>query len=43
MRKEELIRTLAEQNPKITKTNIALIVYEFFAVISEALKRGEEV
>ena len=43
MRKEELIRTLAEQNPKITKTNIALIVDEFFAVIGEALKRGEEV
>ena len=43
MTKEDLIRTLAERNPKITKTNIALIVDEFFAVISEALKRGEEV
>ena len=43
MRKEEQIRTLAEQNPKITKTNIASIVDEFFAVISEALKRGKGV
>lgn len=43
MTKEDLIRTLAERNPKITKKNIALIVDEFFAVIGEALKRGEEV
>ena len=43
MTKEDLIRTLAERNPRITKNNIALIVDEFFAVIVEALKRGEEV
>ena len=43
MTKEDLIRTLAERNPKITKKNIALIVDEFFAVVSEALERGEEV
>ena len=43
MTKEDLIRTLAERNPKVTKKNIALIVDEFFVVISEALKRGEEV
>ena len=43
MTKEDLIRTLAERNPKITKKNIALIVDEFFAVINEALRRGEEV
>ena len=43
MTKEDLIRTLAERNPKITKKNIALIVDEFFAVVSETLKRGEEV
>lgn len=43
MTKEDLIRTLAERNPKITKKNIALIVDEFFTVISEALKQGEEV
>jgi len=34
MTKEDLIRTLAERNPKITKKNITLIVDEFFAVIS---------
>ena len=43
MTKEDLIRALAERNPKITKKNIALIVDESFAVVSEALKRGEEV
>ena len=43
MRKEEQIRTLAEQNPKIPKTNIASIVDQFFTVISEAWKRGVEV
>ena len=43
MTREDLIRALAERNTKITKKNIALIVDEFFAVIGEALKRGEEV
>ena len=43
MTKEDLIRKLAERNPKVTKKNIALIVDEFFAVIGETLKRGEEV
>jgi nucleoid DNA-binding protein len=43
MNKEDLVRTLAERNPKMTKKDIALVVDEFFAIISEALKRGEEV
>jgi len=43
MTKEDLIRTLAERNPKITKKDSALLVDEVFAIIGEALQRGEEV
>jgi nucleoid DNA-binding protein len=36
MTKEDLIRILAERNPKITKKNIALIVDEFFDATGES-------
>ena len=41
--KEDLIRVLADRHPIITKKDSALLVDEVFAIISEALQRGEEV
>lgn len=43
MTKEDLIREIALRQPKMTKKDISTLVDEFFAVISDALKRGEEV
>jgi nucleoid DNA-binding protein len=43
MTKEDLIRELSARQPNMTKKDITSVVDEFFVVIAEALKRGEEV
>jgi nucleoid DNA-binding protein len=43
MTKEDLIREIALKQPTMTKKDIATLVDEFFTVVSDALKRGEEV
>jgi nucleoid DNA-binding protein len=43
MTKEDLIREISVRQPKMTKKDIATLVDEFFNVVSDALKRGEEV
>jgi len=43
MTKEDLFRVLADRHPIITKKGSALLVDEVFAIIGEALQRGEEV
>jgi nucleoid DNA-binding protein len=43
MTKEDLVRELALRHPKMTKKDLATLVDEFFNIMSDALKRGEEV
>lgn len=43
MNKEDLVRELSIRHPKTSKKDIATLVDEFFNVVSDALRRGEEV
>jgi len=43
MTKEDLVRILSDKHSIITKKGSALLVDEVFAIIGEALQRGEEV